>query len=367
MSHKITTKICLSIVAVAAVLLAGCGGEIRKHEFNIAYPPPPEEPRYYFERLIMSSLDIREITASDKLRAIATGSIGSSEGLAKPWGIAVHQGKVYVADTVQRAVLMFDVPGKEFKFIGTDGPGQLSKPIGLDVAKSGNLYVADNTARKVVAFDADGNFLNIYGNPNKLHRPSGVAISPDESKVYILDTGGVSTQDHQFHIYDTRTGDLIRTVGTRGTEDGNFNLPQQITAADDGTIYVTDGGNFRVQSFTPDGDFISKFGSIGRKSGQFSRPKGITTDREGNIYVVDSAFGNFQIFNKKEQLLLFIGERGEVNAPGKYMLPTGIDVDEDGRVYVADQFHRKVEVFRPASLAEDQGYLAGEHLKVPTK
>ena len=47
--------------------------------------------------------------------------------------------------------------------------------------------------------------------------------------------------------------------------------------------------------------------------------------------------------------------------PGRYMLPAGISVDEDGRVYVVDQFHRKVDIFRPASVATDKGYLGGEH------
>jgi sugar lactone lactonase YvrE len=40
------------------------------------------------------------------------------------------------------------------------------------------------------------------------------------------------------------------------------------------------------------------------------------------------------------------------------MLPAGIAVDQDGRVYMADQFHRKVDVFRPASLAPEAGYFA---------
>jgi sugar lactone lactonase YvrE len=45
------------------------------------------------------------------------------------------------------------------------------------------------------------------------------------------------------------------------------------------------------------------------------------------------------------------------------MLPAGIAVDEDGRVYMVDQFHRKVDIFRPAGLEPDQGWLGGEHLK----
>jgi hypothetical protein len=39
------------------------------------------------------------------------------------------------------------------------------------------------------------------------------------------------------------------------------------------------------------------------------------------------------------------------------MLPAGLAVDEDGRVYMVDQFFRKVDVFRPASIEPDEGYL----------
>ena len=91
------------------------------------------------------------------------------------------------------------------------------------------------------------------------------------------------------------------------------------------------------------------------------------TDPDGNIYVVDSAFGNFQIFNNKAQLLMFIGQRGQQGNPGQYMLPAGITVDEDGRVYLVDQFHRKVDIFRPARIEKDEGYLGGEHLRKDKK
>ena len=91
--------------------------------------------------------------------------------------------------------------------------------------------------------------------------------------------------------------------------------------------------------------------------GDFARPKEVDTDREGNVYVVDAAFGNFQIFSPDGELLMYIGERGDANAPGRYMLPSGIFVDEDGRVYMVDQWFRKIDVFRPAKIRENEGFL----------
>ncbi len=366
--HKIKIAIFGSFVfnifllASGALLLTGCAGEeIKRERPVLAYPSPPDEVRFYYERTIHSSFDIKELTASDKLRAFATGSYGSAEGLGKPYGVAVYQGRIYVTDTLKRAILMFDVPGGKFKEFGKEGPGALRKPIGIAASSTGEIYVADNTAKRVVVFDKDGKFLRAFGNRSILKRPSGIAVSPDGRRAYVIDTGGIDTQEHHLYIFNAQTGELERTVGTRGKEEGEFNLALQVTAAKDGTVYVTDSGNFRVQAFSADGNFKLAFGKVGRKTGNFARPKGIATDPEGNIYVVDSAFGNFQIFSSDAQLLMFIGERGTRDIPGRYMLPAGIDVDEDGRIYIVDQFHRKVDIFRPASVATDKGYLGGEH------
>ena len=359
LSLKIKTAVFGSFIFL---LLSGCAGEdIKRDKPVFAYPEPPGEVRFYYERTIHSSFDIKQLSAADKLRAFATGSYGSAEGLGKPYGVAAYQGRVYVTDTLKRAVLMFDVPGGKYKAFGKEGPGALRKPIGIAASSDGEIYVVDNTVSRVVVFDKDGNFLRAFGNRDILKRPSGIAISPDNSRAYVIDTGGIDTQDHHLYIFNAQTGDLERTVGTRGKEEGEFNLALQVTTAKDGTVYVTDSGNFRVQAFSADGNFKMAFGQVGRKTGNFARPKGIATDAEGNIYVVDSAFGNFQIFNDKAQLLLFVGERGSRDMPGRYMLPAGIDVDEDGRVYIVDQFHRKVDIFRPASVATDKGYLGGEH------
>jgi DNA-binding beta-propeller fold protein YncE len=155
-------------------------------------------------------------------------------------------------------------------------------------------------------------------------------------------------------------------MGRRGTGLGEFNLPRDVTIAPDGSIYVVDGGNFRVQKFNKEEQYVSSFGSIGRQSGQFSRPKEAAVDPSGNVYVVDAAFGNFQIFNPEGQLLMAIGGRSNTNGPALYSLPSGIAVDDDGRVYVADQFFRKVDVFRPADLPEDGGWIGEFNPKKPS-
>jgi DNA-binding beta-propeller fold protein YncE len=362
--YEVTPKkfnfVFIFLIAATTILLSACGGKTVTKEFvPPVYPPPPEKPRFIYERTFRTSFDVKEITAADRFKQAVTGTIGSGFGLEKPYGVAAYKGRVYVTDTVQRAIFMFDVPGRNFKIIGTEGPGTITKPIGIAVSRLGEVFVTDHTSKRVMVYDKDGKFLRALGGAQYLRKPSGVAVSPDGHTLYIVDTGGVDDQEHhRFTMWNAQTGEFIKTVGRRGTGEGEFNLPLQAATGPDGTLYVVDGGNFRVQAFTPDGKFIRSIGSIGRRSGQFSRPKGIGTDNDGNIYVVDTAFGNFQIFNQEGRLLLFVGDRGYQGMPGQYMLPAGLTVDEDGRVYLVDQYFKKVDVFRPADLGPDDGWLS---------
>ena len=316
------------------------------------YPPPPDQARFIFERTLRFNTNVQAPQQFNLLRQFATGEKEEVKGLVKPFGVVAREGRVYVSDTVQRRVILFDIAGRRYKEFGLEAPGELFKPIALDISPRNELFVADVSARHVAVFDLEGNFKRFLGDKKLFKRPAGLAIAPDGSRLYVIDTGGVDTDAHHLYILDPQSGELLATIGTRGTGPGQFNLPLQVTTAPDGTVYVVDKGNFRVQAFDADGAYLGSFGSVGRMPGQFFSPKGIATDADGNIYVVDTAFGNVQIFNPQYQLLMVIGQRGQSSAPGNYMLPAGIDVDETGRVYIADQFFRKVDIYRPVKPTE---------------
>lgn len=324
------------------------------------FPPPPDEPRFIYERTLYSNLDvIKNDDKNSALRELLTGEGGiqSGEGLGKPYGVAVYHGRVFVSDGALRTVAVFDIPGQRFYYIGQEMPGQLRAPIGLDVDGKGNVYVVDASTKVVQVYDINGKHLRTLADGgNWFNRPSGIAVDAEGTRIYVVDTGGVSTTEHRVRVFDAQTGAHLLDVGTRGTGPGELNLPRDVTIGNGGLLYVVDGANFRVQVFNPDGSFVRTFGSIGRQAGQFSRPKEAATDADGNVYVVDAAFGNFQIFTPEGQLLLSIGSRSERDGMAKYMLPSGIAVDGDGRVYMVDQYFRKVDVYRPAKLAAEDGF-----------
>ena len=347
-----------AIGIVAAMLIAGCAVQAPAHKEQPipVFPPPPEQARFYYERTLYTSADVEKEDKNADLKRMLTGELRAGEGLGKPYGVAAYHGRVYVSDTALHAVAVFDIPGERYFKIGEEDVGKLAMPIGLDVDGQGNLYVMDASTKQVQIYDKDGHYLRTLAGPKWFLRPSGIAVDAEGKNVYVVDTGGVTNDEHRIRVFDAVSGKHLHDIGKRGNAPGELNLPRDVAVGVDGLLYVVDGGNFRVQVFKPDGTFVRVFGGVGRQGGQFSRPKEAAVDPDGNVYVVDSAFGNFQIFTSDGQLLLNVGTRSERDGMARYMLPSGIAIDGDGRVYVVDQFFRKVDVYRPAALAAGEGF-----------
>ncbi len=366
MLQKKIIRLVLIYLLICIATITGCNtgtlvkeDEVSKEEIvnKLVFPPSPEKPRFYYEMTLFHSGQLLEQSKEDEWFEYLTGekASGSVESLAKPYDVTVCDGKVYISDTVRRHVAVFDFKNKGYFTIGENEPGFLRKPLGIDSDSNCNIYIADISTGAVMIYDAKGEFIRAIGNPEWFHRLSHVAVNPEGSRLYAVDTGGVQTEEHRVRVFDTQSGKHLFDFGSRGTENGQFNLPKDIDVGIDGTVHIIDAGNFRVQVFDPDGNFIRAFGSVGNRTGQFSRPKGIASDPDGNIYVADTSLANFQIFNSDGQLLMFIGNRTKQSQPAGYMLPSGIDVDNDGRIYFVDQFFRKVDIFRPAALPPESG------------
>lgn len=352
---KVSVAVKRVVTVVLLLVLAACAAPKEAAAPQVyAWPPPPEPARYYYERTIYSSNDLAEKSAADRLREFATGEQRTGRGLDKPFDILAIRGRIYVTDTVSSRVAVFDFPNKRFFEIGTEGMGRLAKPFGLAADRNGHIYVTDGAAKRIQVYDLDGRYVRSIGDEKTLERPSSVAVNADGTRIYVVDTGGVGSEEHKVRVFDNNGAHLF-DIGRRGGGKGEFNLPLNAAVAPDGRLYVVDTGNFRLQVFSPDGAFLSTFGSAGRRPGNFSHPKGISIDGEGKVFVTDTAFGNFQIFDREGQLLLFIGERNELGGPGQFLLPAGIAVDDDGRIYVVDQFFSKIDVFRPASVPAESG------------
>jgi len=343
------------LLGSAVCLLAACAAPKDGSEATAlkVWPGPPDPPRYVYEAQLRDSKSIRVDSEDERLRRAIIGADDVTRTFGKAFGVAARGGRIYVTDTEKRVVHAFDVPRRRFFTFGYRREGMLKKPAGIAVDARGNVYVTDQGARRVVKYDGLGLYLAVLGGPEDLLRPTGVAVSADGARVYVVDTAGVDSERHRVVAYD-HAGKRLFTIGHRGGKPGEFNLPVDVAVARDGTLYVLDSGNFRVQAFDSGGRFLRAFGSVGAGPGQFSRPRGIGVDPDGNVYVSDAWFGNVQVFDAQGRLLLAIGQRARADGPGHYRLPAGIAVDETRRVYIVDQYFHKVEVVRRLDAAESR-------------
>lgn len=325
-----------ALFSLCLLVLTNCSS-LKPIKSDLVWPSPPDKPRIQF----LSSYANRKSVEESSMSFIdAIIGEDAKDELGKPYGVAVDcEGKIYVSDSEQARIFVFDVKNKKLNFIGRGAGGAMQLPLGIAVDSMQNLYVADGKLKSVLVYNKYGVMVKTIGDAKQLKNPSDIAIDELRQRIYVVDTQG-----HNIKVYSTLNDSLILTVGKRGTEEGEFNFPVNIAVGKDGSLYVTDMINARVEIFDSEGKFLYKFGSLGDAFGQFTRPKGIALDSQENIYVVDAAFNNFQIFSNKGVLLMSVGSLGA--HLGFFWLPAGMYIDQQDRIYVVDQMNRRVQVFQ---------------------
>jgi len=340
---------------VGASALVGCAAPERKPIATVrpVWPQPPEQPRWIFEATLRNAASLHD-AASPRLQRMLTGEDDSQASFSKPLGVAAGGGRVYVSDTEGRRVFVFDIARRRTFSFGTRFDGQLKKPAGVALDAQGRVYVVDSTARKVLIYDALGLFLGALDGHDDWVRPTAIAVRADGRRLYVVDTGGVEADRHRVCVHDPR-GTLLQAIGDlRGDAPGRFNLPADAAIGPDGTLWVLDAGNFRVQAFGEAGQPLRQFGSAGNGLGQFARPRGLAVSAEGLVFVADALLCNVQVFQPDGQLLLALGGRaGARDAPGRWLLPARLACDDAGHLYVVDQYLHKIDVLR--RLSDDEG------------
>lgn len=340
------------LLAWTPALLAGCAGMGPGSSQHPYWPKPPDAPRFMYESVIRSELDIVRDNRTDTLRTQLTGyNPKANTAFLKPYDVAARGGRILVSDSGGTLAHLFDVPNGALFRIGRGEKGKLVQPSGVTIDVNNRLYVADVKAKRVVVYNPLGHFLHTLGSAEVFSKPSDVAVSKSGDRVYVVDFGGIDGERHRVLMFNAQ-GDQIGAFGQHGRAPGEFHLASHIAVGPDDNVYVLDAGNFRVQVFDRDGKFIRMWGKIGVNVGDFARPRGLAIDRDGNVYITDGTFGNFQIFAPDGQLLMWIGNTGLEDKPGEYALPAGIAVDDTDFVYVVDQMYNKVEVLRRLTAEE---------------
>lgn len=206
------------------------------------------------DHLFVSDSQMNRVLVFDSQHRVE-GSI--SAGMADPAGLAIdNQNRfLYVADTGLDQVLVYDAdpPYKLLRKMGTGGkkhtltsPGDFAKPTNLAVDSDGNLYVSDTFNDRVEIFDADGNFVRTFGKPGDgpgyFTRPKGIAIDRD-GHVWVAD----AVQD-RVQVF-TPEGQVLLWMGGHGVLPGQFSSLAGLTIDKNNRVFTSEQYPGRVQMF----------------------------------------------------------------------------------------------------------------------
>lgn len=205
------------------------------------------------DRLFVSDPELRHVlvfNANHKAEDVIT------EGLAEPGSLAIDRENrlLYVADVTLDQVLVYDADSlKLLRKMGTTGhkheltaPGDFAKPTGMAVDADGNLYVCDTLNDRVEVFDADGKFISEYGKngdgPGYFSRPKGIAIDSD-GHIWVAD--GMQDRVQVFN----QQWQLLIAFGGHGLLPGQFQGLVGIAIDKNNRVFTSEIYPGRVQQF----------------------------------------------------------------------------------------------------------------------
>lgn len=144
----------------------------------------------------------------------------------------------------------------------------------------------------------------------------------------------------------------VDIIGSFGTGDGQFDEAIDVDRASDGSWFVADYRNDRVQRFSPDGGFLDVFGGNGTADGQMRFPNGIDVYHDAaagkeRVIVTDASNNRLQVFELDGTHVQTVSSITGATPTGLTQ-PSGIEVAADGRIAVADRINTRVLVLSPA-------------------
>ena len=206
------------------------------------------------DRLFVTDLKLRHVAVINAKHQ-EEAAFGA-DVLGRPGGVAIDTENrlLYVVDTENDVVDVFDADSfKLLRHIGTPGkkhaltePGTFSLPSSVAVDKDGNVFVTDTFNDRVEIFDADGNFISTFGKngdgPGYFERPKGIAIDGD-GHIWVVD----GAQD-RVQVFN-QEGRLLIYFGEHGEWPGMFMQANDITIDKQNRVFVSEQFLGRVQMF----------------------------------------------------------------------------------------------------------------------
>jgi DNA-binding beta-propeller fold protein YncE len=187
-----------------------------------------------------------------------------SDRMVRPSGVAVDNKNrfLYVTDVLKDNVFVYDLDNFKYlrtiggppKKAGDDAPGTFARPTNIAVGPNGNVYVSDTLNQRIQIFDADGTYLSMFGKPGDgpadMARPKGIAIDGD-GHIWVTDA-----DQNRVKIFDQQ-GRLCAFFGEYGYFPGQFALPSGVAIDKNNRVVVAEqvlNGRLQVFRYTSDAE-----------------------------------------------------------------------------------------------------------------
>jgi DNA-binding beta-propeller fold protein YncE len=310
------TIVGLSVVLFAAIYFLNLGQEVDKAANNVKGGEPNFS--YFIQGDFKSPLD-------------------------KPMDVSKIGEYVYVTDTNNKQVQVFDTSGTPIFKFGKEGEGEgeFKFPYGITGDKDGNVYVADLYNGKISIFSKKGKFIKYFeekdSNAPAITSPAGLRIFDD--KLYVTDI-----ESKKVIVFNLE-GKKLLEISSASSKEDVFNAPNAITIDDDENIYISDSGNLRVVVFDKKGKFtrIINGNKDAKGESKFVNPRGLAVDSKGTLYLIDNMTHFVYGFDKKGEQVYQFGGLGSEN--DQFFLPNGLFIDEKSQFYITDTFNQRVAVY----------------------
>ena len=218
----------------------------------------------------------------------------------------------------------------------------LDQPSGMDLGPDGNLYVVnalkDQDPRRgprrqggaTLGQDrgsTDG-WFDFLRDPSDPFSAIGEIVTAQDGTVYVADTANRRVQKF------SPDGDFLLNWGSFGSGDGRFLEPFEVEVGPDGSVYVVDDVRDDVQRFMPDGKYVQTIGRHGTGDGEMNNTGAIATAPDGTLYNGDWSGYGVQAWDAEGGFLWSLGSRG--SDPGQFTFPYDVAIDGHGRLYASD-------------------------------
>jgi sugar lactone lactonase YvrE len=231
-------------------------------------------------------------------------------------------------------------------------PG-VNAPRGLQVAASGEIYVMDYWNQRVEygTLGANGQIqaaqaFGTRGDPDvtgTINFAWSIAIQPGTGNVFVA-----NRESNQVEVFSP-SGTTLAIDGKNGSANGSFSFPQGIAFAPNGNLYVSDSGNNRIQEFSVTGSsgltWLASYGTAGNGSGapagELNQPTGIAFAPDGTLWVADTLNNRVQSMSPSGVWTAFHTPTS-TSKQTSFNIPWGVTVAPDGSIWVSDTGNNRI-------------------------